>query len=258
MLWHRLMDHAPLAVAAARRAAALAALLPALLPAVLPTVLPAQSRFGGALAAVASQPLGKFRQNARWGFGGDGALTLAADRRGVLSLRAEGSVVSYSAGRRQFVATVGFGQQAVLEEEAKNHIATFSVGPQLTVPTGLVRPYAAATVGLTYFSTATTIRVPGEETTSGQPITLDERTNFSHTGRTFGGVGGVLVPLSALGLNLGGAMLDVGVRYQRNAHARFVRPGDVRLNETTAPSIAASEGEANVLSYRLGVAARFD
>ena len=242
-----------------RRASAVVAgsLLP-LLSILRPDALAAQSRVGGALAAVASQPLGEFRQNARWGFGGDGAITLAADRRGILSLRAEGSVVGYSAGRSQFVATVGFGQQAVLEEEAKNHIATFSVGPQLTVPTGLVRPYAAATIGLTYFSTATTIRVPGDETTTGQPITLDQQTNFSHTGRTVGGVGGVLVPLSALGLNLGGAMLDVGVRYQRNAHAQFVRPGDVRLNETTAPSITASEGEANVLSYRVGIAARFD
>jgi hypothetical protein len=251
MLWHRLVHRARLAISASRLAIALAALLPA--------VLPAQSRVGGALAVVASQPLGEFRQNARWGFGGDGAVTLAADRRGILSLRAEGSVVGYSAGRSQFLAAVGsFGQQAVLEEEARNHIATFSVGPQLAVPTGRVRPYAAATVGLTYFSTATTIRVPGEETTTGQPITLDQQTNFSHTGRTVGGVGGVLVPLTALGLNLGAAMLDVGVRYQRNAHARFVRPGDVRLNETTAPSIATSEGEANVLSYRVGVAARFD
>jgi hypothetical protein len=229
-----------------------------LLPILLPGVLAAQSRFGGALAAVASQPLGDFRQNAKWGFGGDGALTLAVDRRGIFSLRGEGSIVGYSAGRSEFIASVGFGQQVLLEEKATNHISTWSIGPQLAVPTGLVRPYVAATIGLMHFSTATTISVPGEQTSTGQPYTLDERTNFSHTGRTLGGVGGVLVPLAALGLDLGAAMLDVGVRYQRNAHARFVRPGDVRLNETTAPTITTSEGDANVLSYRIGVATRFD
>jgi hypothetical protein len=246
MLWHRPPHRTGAAIAAS------------LLAVMLPAALAAQSRFGGALAAVASQPLGAFRQNAKWGFGGDGAVTLAVDRRGVLSLRAEGSAVGYSAGRDQFLVSVGFGGQALLEEEARNHIYTLGIGPQLAAPSGTVRPYAAATIGLTHFSTATTIRVPSEETTTGQPLTLDERTNFGHTGRMIGGVGGVLVPLSALGLDLGAAMLDVGVRYQRNAHARFVRPGDVRLNATTAPNITTSEGDANVLSYRIGVAARFD
>ena len=224
----------------------------------LPALVSAQSRFGGALAAVASQPVGEFRQNAKWGFGGDGAVTLAVDRGGIFSLRGEGSIVGYSAGRSEFVASVGFGQQVLLEEKATNHISTWSIGPQLAVPTGPVRPYVAGTIGLAHFSTATTISVPREETSTGQPYTLDQRTNFSHTGRTVGGVGGVLVPLTALGLNLGAAMLDVGVRYQRNAHARFVRPGDVQLNETATPSITASEGQANVLSYRVGVATRFD
>ena len=114
------------------------------------------------------------------------------------------------------------------------------------------------TVGLAHFSTATSIRVPAYETSSGRAETVDARTNFSHTGRTVGGVGGVLIPLARLGLDLGSATLDVGVRYQRNPHALFVRPGDVRLNATTSPDISTSEGEANVLSYRLGVAARFD
>jgi hypothetical protein len=239
----------------ARTARAAALLLTAALP---PAALPAQSRFGGALAAVASQPLGDFRQNAKWGFGGDGAVTLAVDRRGILALRGEGSIVAYSAGRREFAAAVGFGAQVVLEEEARNRISTWSIGPQLTVPAGPVRPYAAGTVGLAHFSTATTIRVPEYETSTGRAETLDARTNFSHTGKTVGGVGGVLVPLAVLGLDLGSAMLDVGVRYQRNPRARFVRPGDVRLNATTSPDITTSEGEANVLSYRVGVAARFD
>jgi hypothetical protein len=249
MIRHRLAHRA--------RAVIVTALLTAVLPAVRPALLPAQSRFGGALAGVASQPLGDFRQNAKWGFGGDGAVTLAVDRRGILSLRGEASTVGYNAGRSEFIASIGFGQ-VLLEQKATNRISTLSIGPQLAAPTGLVRPYVAATVGLTHFSTATAISVPREQTSTGQPYTLDERTNFSHTGRTFGGLGGVLVPLTALGLNFGSAMLDVGVRYQRNAQARFVRPSDVRLNETAAPSITASEGEANVLSYRLGVATRFD
>ena len=177
---------------------------------------------------------------------------------GLLALRGEGSIVSYSAGRREFAAAVGFVAQVVLEEEARNRIATGSIGPQLTVPVGPARPYAAGTIGLAHFSTATTIRVPAYETSTGRAETLDTRTNFSHTGKTVGGVGGVLVPLAVLGLDFGSAMLDVGVRYQRNPHARFVRPGDVRLNATTSPEIRASEGEANVLSYRVGVAARFD
>jgi len=229
-----------------------------LLPVVAPVALSAQSRFGGGLAGVASQPLGDFRQNAKWGFGGDGHVTLAADRRGILSLRGEASVVGYSAGRAEFVVSDGFGGRALLEEEARNHIYTLGIGPQLTVPSGPVRPYAAAIYGLTHFSTATTIRVPREETTNGQPITLDQRTNFSNTSRTISGVGGVLVPLASIGLNLGGALLDVGVRYQHNPRARFVRPGDVQLNETTTPSVTTSEGEANVLSYRIGVFTRFD
>ena len=257
MVRHSLVPRARAVIVTSLLSAALPVALPVALPAQVPAQVPAQSRFGGALAGVASQPLGDFRQNAKWGFGGDGAVTLAVDRRGIFSLRAEGSTVGYSAGRSEFVASVGFGQ-VLLEEKATNHISTLSIGPQLTVPTGLVRPYLAGTIGLTHFSTATTISVPREQTSTGQPYTLDERTNFSHTGRTFGGLGGILVPLTALGLNLGSAMLDVGVRYQRNAHARFVRPGDVRLNETTAPSITASEGEANVLSYRVGVATRFD
>lgn len=239
------------------RAVVVTSLLPVVLPVALPAPLPAQSRFGGALAAVASQPLGEFRQNAKWGFGGDGAVTFAVDRRGILSLRGEVSTVGYSAGRSEFVASTGFGQ-VLLEQKATNRISTLSIGPQLAVPAGSVRPYVAGTVGLTHFSTATTITVPREQTSTGQPYTLDERPNFSHTGRTFGGLGGILVPLTALGLDFGSAMLDVGVRYQRNAQARFVRPGDVRLNGTAAPSITASEGEANVLSYRLGVATRFE
>jgi hypothetical protein len=206
-------------------------------------------RYTAGVAGVYAQPLGEFGQNVRRGFGLDGFGTLGLDSRGIFSLRAELGYLGYSTKTEPFYESNGY-DYVELESETKSGVLTLGIGPQLMAPSGPVRPYAAATIGLARFATETAINLPARSSSSGTNETLYKETLSSDWVRSLAATGGLAFQLSFFGKGILG---DLGVRYHRNGLARYVSPEGVQYNGTETPTVTATESEADFVVYRLGI-----
>lgn len=201
---------------------------------------------GGAL--VVGAPRGALGREASVA-GGVAGHVLFASRSGVLGLRLDGSCLLYGTETVR-VPVARTASRIVREITTDNWMAQAGIGPQLVLPMRGARPYVHAFVGASYLSTTSELREPNG-------IVSTPSTNFDDTGFSYGGGGGLLVPLPGRG-----ASLDLGVRYVRTASMRFLGEGDLVPADdglTTAPNglgggrIAAHRGQANVLEFRLGL-----
>jgi hypothetical protein len=192
--------------------------------------------------AFVAQPVGEFKSYVNNGFGGGAHLLLRVDRRGFLALRADGGFVVYghetkrvslpNAGRIEFDLTTS------------NNILTYSIGPQLMVPTGPIRPYVNAFAGGAYFFTESSIG--GSDNGSEFASTR----NFGDNVPSYGYGGGVFVPLTVRNAYIG---LDLGARFIRNGFTRYLREGGITDLSGGGYTISPIESETNLVLYHAGV-----
>jgi hypothetical protein len=194
---------------------------------------------GGALVA---QPVGEFKNYVNNGFGAGGHLLLRVDPQGFLALRADVGYLIYGhetkrvslpdAGRVQFDVTTS------------NNILTYSIGPQLMVPTGPIRPYVNAMAGGAYFFTESS--VGGSDNSSDFASTR----NFGDNVASYGYGGGVFIPFAVRNVLIG---LDVGARFIRNGQTRYLREGGITDIPGGGFTISPIESETNLVVYHAGV-----
>ena len=244
----RAVTHAA-AVAAATRLAALAAVV-ALAAAASPvaaqyegaeaTHRPSRVTVGGGFFV--AQPVGEFKNYVDNGVGGGGHVVLRLDPRGILALRGDVGYLLYGhetkrvslpdAGRVQFDVTTS------------NNIVTYAVGPQLTVPSGPIRPYVNAQIGGAYFFTESS--VGGSDNDGGFAGTR----NFGDNVASYVYGGGVFVPLAVRNALVG---IDFGARFIRNGHTRYLREGGITDLPGGGYTVSPIESETNLVVYHLGV-----
>jgi opacity protein-like surface antigen len=196
-----------------------------------------------------AQPVGDFRQNVNHGFGGGGHFIFGFDPQGIIGIRADAGYVNYG-NETHYLPFSSSIRRIVLRAETSNNIFVGSIGPQLTIPLGRVRPYVNAGIGLAYFYTQTSI---SDDYDSAQ---LAQTTNYSDNSLAYTGGAGFNIPLT-----LGGqaAALDIGARYNSVNSARYLTRGDI----TDDPSdqfgviITPHESAANFVAYHVGVSVRF-
>ena len=201
------------------------------------------ARFTGGGTLVAVQPLGEFGDHvdAGVGLGAHGLLRL--DRAGALTVRFDGGFAIYGSERVR-VANPLTGR-VTLEVETTNNIGTFGVGPQIMVPSGRVRPYANAGVGVAWFFTRSVLKggdrngTPFAETTNEQDATL-----------AWTGGGGLYIPLSMRGRTVS---LDVGARYHGNGTATYLTEGGIVDNPAGSVTETPFRTRADFVAYHLGV-----
>jgi hypothetical protein len=221
----------------------------ALLTLVGPSPAAAQYGFGAGPARVAvggglfvAQPVGEFSNYVNNGFGGGGHLMFRVDPRGVLALRADVGFLVYGHETKR-VSLPGAGR-VEFEVSTSNNILTYSIGPQLVMPTGPIRPYVNAAAGGAYFFTESS--VGGSDNTSDFARTR----NFGDHVRSYGYGGGVFVPFAVRNTDIG---LDIGARFIRNGHTRYLREGGITDVPTGGYTVSPIESETNLVVYHAGV-----
>jgi hypothetical protein len=214
-----------------------------------PLVAQGQSRYAIGIAGLYGQPLGPFADNVRRGFGLDGMGSIAFDQFGIFSLKAELGYVRLAKKSEPFIADDGFGF-VELESETTSSVLTLGVGPQLTLPSGAIRPYVGGTVGFARFATNTSINLPANQSNTGQKETLYDETVSSDFILSLTASGGIRFELPFMGR---GILADVGARWHRDGEAEYVSSEGVVYDGSGRPTITPTRSEADFIVYRLGV-----
>jgi hypothetical protein len=166
---------------------------------------------------------------------------------GAFALRADGNFLRYGNERRRQPFLPGLGRVTV-DLQTTNSVGSFTLGPQLMVPSGPVRPYALAAVGLTNFSTTSTLRDDDSTGDYDDVIARDQNLSDWTLARAAGG--GALVRLGRGRRTIG--FLDLGARYQHNGRARYLTKGGIRDNPDGSVTLDEREGPANFWTYHVG------
>jgi hypothetical protein len=201
---------------------------------------PARATVGG--SAFVAQPVGEFKNYVNNGFGGGGHLLLRVDPQGFLALRADAGFLMY--GHETKRVSLPNAGRVQLDVATSNNILTYSVGPQLMIPAGPIRPYVNAFMGGAYFFTESS--VGGSDNSSDFASTR----NFGDNVASYGYGGGVFVPFTVRNALIG---LDVGARFIRNGHTRYLREGGITDLPSGGFIVSPIESETNLVVYHAGI-----
>ena len=208
---------------------------------------PILPRAYGDINFIVAQPVGQFDTFISEGYGLNGGFVWNFDRDRVFGLRLEGGFLQYDSEERQmcFPGSCRIG----IDLTTTNGIVYGGIGPQISVPSGWVRPYMNATAGFSYFHT--------ESSVSGvDDYDLDYFNTTNHDDLVFALTGGAgfLIPLS---MGRTPVLLDVGATYHRNGEASYLRRGSIVDHPDGSVTIRPIRSEANFLTWRVGVSIGF-
>jgi hypothetical protein len=200
-------------------------------------------RSSGTLSVIQSRPQGTLGKNIGLGYGVDGAYLLRLDDTGIWSLRASVGGVSYGGESRRATLGESVGGRVTLDVTTSNYIVPMSVGPQVSWPTGIVRPYMNAGVGAQLFFTESRLQGTGDYTA------FASTTNHSAAAATWSLGGGVYLPLYAGKRHLD---LDLGVQYFGGGTARYLAQGSIIDQPGGQVTVTPLESTTHLAIIRLG------
>jgi hypothetical protein len=157
-----------------------------------------------------------------------------------LALRVDGSYLIYGAENR-FVPQ-GYFPVSI---NTTYSIATFGLGPQVTLGQGPLRLYGFGTFGASYLWVRSSYGVDGcgcDAFASG--------TDFDDWTAALQGGGGVLLDLHTRHVPVA---IDLGARYLSNGNAWYVSPGDVVPQPNGDVLIYPVRSRANLVMFHAGV-----
>lgn len=202
---------------------------------------PRRSPVTGGLAVVYGRPTGVFRDFVKQGFGLDGSVHYKFDRQGIFSLGLEGGFLTYGRDTKRVPLSSTIGGLILVDVTTSNNIFWLGLGPQLTAPSGPIRPYVSGTGGFAYFFTESSVEGSRDNFEFAKTTNYDDAT-FAWTGG-----GGILIPVG----NSGGA-IDIGMRYHGNGNVRYLRRGSYSEDGNGNITFFPIESEAPLLSWRVG------
>ena len=185
-------------------------------------------------------PVGEFKRNVNVAGGVDVFGALSLGRGGAVAIRFDGSYLIYGDENRYIPQP--FYPVAV---NTTYSIATFGIGPQLTVGQGPVRLYGFGTFGASYISARSSYRVDGCGCDA-----FASQTDFDDWQSALQGGGGLLI---ALRTRHAPVSIDLGARYLYNGDAWYVTPGDVVPQPNGSVAIYPNRTPANLVVMHLGV-----
>jgi opacity protein-like surface antigen len=201
-------------------------------------------RSSGSIAFIQSRPLGALEKNIGFGYGVNGAFLFGLDRAGILSLRGDLGFLGYGQESKHVPLSSTIGGRIQVKVSTTNYIVPMSIGPQLTWPTGRVRPYVNAGVGGQLFYTESHVDgVDDDRDFAGT-------TNQSDFTATWVAGGGLYVPLYEKRTKV---LLDLGVQYFNGGHAQYLRPGSIVDLPNAQTQIHPLESATHLVLVRMGV-----
>lgn len=185
-------------------------------------------------------PVGEFKRNVNVAGGVDVFGALSLGRGGAVAIRFDGSYLIY--GDENHYIPQPFYPVAV---NTTYSIATFGIGPQLTVGQGPVRLYGFGTFGASYISARSSYRVDGCGCDA-----FASQTDFDDWQGALQGGGGLLI---ALRTRRAPVSIDLGARYLYNGDAWYVSPGGVNPQPNGSVLVDVNRSPANLVVMHLGV-----
>ena len=165
-----------------------------------------------------AQPIGAFATqiNRAWGVGGTVRYRFATVP--AFGIRADLTWLNYG-NERKTVPLSPTLNRVFVDMNTANDIALVTVGPELSMPRGPIRPYVFAVAGYSYFYTSTSV---GDDDNTGSSFA--ESTNYDDGGLTTGWGGGIRLPFAVRSASVA---LDAGARMAHNGVRSYLRRGDV-------------------------------
>jgi hypothetical protein len=204
---------------------------------------PPVAYFGG--HGMYARPVGEFREYVKHGGGLNGHVIWPVRSGAPFALRADGGFIVYGSETKEVCFSTTVGCRVRLDLTTTNTIAYVNGGPQLMLPSGLVRPYANAAIGFSYF--ATTSQVSGSSS-NNEPFASS--TNFDDITFAWSGGGGLLI---AVARGQTPVFVDLGVRYLANGEVEYLKKGDIQDHPDGSISFTPTRSEANLLKFQVGV-----
>lgn len=200
-------------------------------------------RSAGSVTVIQSRPQGAFGQHVGLGYGLDGAYLYRLDDAGIWSLRLSVGIISYGGDSRRTPLSESVGGRVLVDVKTDNYIAPMSIGPQLTWPSGSIRPYVNAGVGGQAFFTES--RLEGTD----DHIAFARTTNHSSFAPSWGVGGGIYVPMYRGKTNV---QLDLGVQYLNGGRTRYLTSGSIRDLPGAQISVTPLESATHLVVVRAG------
>src|SRR5204863_3667599 len=110
-------------------------------------------RSSGSFSFVQSRPLGGLSDNIGFGYGLNAAYLFRLDHEGYLSLRTDAGFVDYGSESFRVPLSTTVGGRIQVKVSTNNYIVPLSIGPQLAMPKGLIRPYVNGGIAAQIFFT---------------------------------------------------------------------------------------------------------
>jgi hypothetical protein len=192
------------------------------------------------------QPVGDFRDFVKQGFGIGGNYRYAFDREGIFSLRADVGWLQY--GRETIrVPLLGRTERLMVDVTTSNNIIYLGLGPQVTLPTPFVRPFAAVHGGFAYFFTESSV-----EGTDGDDEPFAKTTNFDDVTWSWTGEGGLEFPVRTRRSRTDVSVI-LSAKFHSNGRVDYLREGSIIDNPDGSTSIFPIRSEANLVTWHLGM-----
>lgn len=204
-----------------------------------------ERRSSGSFAIFQGRPMGALGRNIDFGYGATGAYLFRLDRQGIFSLRADLGFADYGSESKRVPLSSTIGGRVQVRVSTDNYVVPMSIGPQLTWPSGIIRPYVNAGVGAQAFFTRSSVDGSDES-----DYAFAHTTNQSDWTRTWTAGGGLYVPVYSGKTKV---MLDLGVQYLTGGHAQYLRPGSIVDLPNSQIQITPLESDTHMLLVRVGV-----
>lgn len=195
------------------------------------------------LSVVQSRPQGAFARNVQLGYGLDGAYLYRIDDAGIWSIRASVGALSYGNESRPAAFSESVGGRVQVDVSTTNYIVPMSIGPQVSRPTGRLRPYANAGVGGQIFFSESRVQ------STGNLVVLASTTNHSSAVASWSLGGGVNMPLY---VGRTSVHLDVGAQYVNGGSTRYLAKGSIVDLPGAQISVTPRESTTRMMIVHIG------
>lgn len=176
----------------------------------------------------------------RWGVG----LSVRHHFRNVPAIGLRGDITWLNYGNENKTVPLSPTLNRVLiDMHTMNNIALATIGPELMMPRGPLRPYIYGFAGYSYFYTESS----ANDDNGGS---FASTTNFGDGGLTSGLGAGMRVPVAFRNVE---AVLDGGARLTRNGMRRYLRRGDIIDQPDGSLLFNERVSTADFWQYHLGV-----
>lgn len=204
------------------------------------------SRFTLVFDLLGAQPKGELATQIDEGFGGNLAGLFRLDREGIFSIRGDLGAMQYGSETLR-VPYLPISGRVSLDVETTNMTGWGSIGPQITVPVGIIQPYIHAAIAVVNFTTTTSV----EGSDSNYEYASSNNSSDATSAWIFGG--GLYVPIGTSR----SWKLHAGGRYFRGGEATYLREGDIQDNPDGSVTIFPRTSKTDMVTWQAGVSYTF-